>query len=41
MTPTDKNCQTIQELYNGKSVYGHVVYRWIPLGEMSLKIDVS
>ena len=41
MTPTQKISQTIQDLYNGKSVYSHVVDRWIPLGELSLKIHVS
>ena len=41
MTPTHKNSQTIKHLYNGKSVYSHAVYLWIPLGELSLKIHVS
>ena len=40
MTPTHKNSQTIQGLYNGKSVYSRVVYRWIPLVELSLEIHV-
>ena len=40
MTPTHKISQTIQDLYNGKPEYRQVVYPWIPLGELSLKIHV-
>ena len=41
MTPTQKNSQTIQDLYNGKSEYSHFVYHYIPLGELSVKFHVS
>ncbi|KAF0139909.1 MAG: hypothetical protein FD143_3543 [Ignavibacteria bacterium] len=41
MTPTHKISQTIQELYIDKFVYSHVVYRWIPLIVLSVKIHVS